>query len=120
MPRGRDLQGDRDSKEAAEDIVVRELPLTIMLNGRELCNFAVLSGKSEIYGHRLPCFGRAIEFQERYLKHHVNEQKGIAHIQTAADFERRGRTGFLTDHHTRVRERSRHSTARRMRSECAK
>ena len=76
---------DRDSKQAGEDIVVKELPLTIVLNGRELvtllCSPANL--KYLAIGFLL---SEGLLRNRNDIKSIINdEQRGIVRIETVTD-----------------------------------
>ena len=76
---------NRDSKQAGEDIVVKELPLTIMLNGRELvtllCSPANL--KYLAFGFLL---SEGLLRGRNDIKSIIDdEQRGIVRVETVAD-----------------------------------
>ena len=76
---------NRDSKQASEDIVVKELPLTIMLNGRELvtllCSPANLNYLS--IGFLLSEGLLNSKYDIKTIT--VDGQRGIAHVETVTD-----------------------------------
>lgn len=72
----------RDSKQVNEDVVVRELPLTIILNGRELVTLLCSPSNLKYLAIGF-LFAEGLIISKNDIERiTVNESKGIAHIET--------------------------------------
>ena len=74
-----------DSKQASEDVVVRELPLTIILNGRELVTLLCSPANLKYLAIGFLFSEGLINCKNDIKRITVNESKGIAHIETITD-----------------------------------
>ena len=76
---------DRDSKQAGEDIVVKELPLTIVLNGRELVTLLCLPANLKYLAIGFLLSEGLLRNRNDIKSIIDDEQRGIVRIETITD-----------------------------------
>ena len=75
----------QDSKQDTEDIVVKELPLTIILNGRELVTLLCSPTDLKFLSVGYLFSERIINSKDEIKRITIDERRGVARIETIAD-----------------------------------